>query len=353
MRKESVTSIIFCSLLLSCPLRIIGFWWALGSPLAMDPNNICRKSRRFNNPRHRQICRYEPDVIRQAVNGVRMALDECQVQFRDRRWNCSLVPKSFNRILRKDTRETAFVYALTAAGVLYSITHACSTGQSMQCSCDASVRDRRNDGSFEWGGCSDNVRFGYQKTRDLLDVVRKRRKNKKGRRKRNDITTLVRMHNNKAGRLAVRNHVRKVCKCHGLSGSCTLETCWLKMPRIHSIGRHLKQKFDGATMMFGSNDGKSLIPSGTSTPPDGEDLVYTTQSPDFCRVDKKQGSLGTHGRRCNPKSKALDGCELMCCGRGYIKSLRKSLQNCQCRLVWCCQVICKTCTKVETIYNCR
>ena len=147
--------------------------------------------------------------------------------------------------------------------------------------------------------------------------------------------------------------MRRVCRCHGLSGSCTLQTCWLKMPRIHTIGRHLKQKFDGASMVTGSNDGKYLMPSDTSSMPKALDLVYTTRSPDFCKANKKSGSLGTHGRQCNPGSMGVDGCELMCCGRGYIKSLRKSLQNCQCRLVWCCQVICKTCAREETVYHCR
>lgn len=45
---------------------------------------------------------------------------------------------------------------------------------------------------FQWGGCSDNVHFGYKKSRDFFDALH---------RKRSDIKTLVKSHNNDAGRL--------------------------------------------------------------------------------------------------------------------------------------------------------
>lgn len=44
--------------------------------------------------------------------------------------------------------------------------------------------------------------------------------------------------------------MRTDCKCHGLSGSCTLRTCWRKMPSLRDVGNRLKEKFDGAAKVI-------------------------------------------------------------------------------------------------------
>lgn len=45
---------------------------------------------------------------------------------------------------------------------------------------------------WQWGGCSDNVRFGLKKSREFMDSRY---------RKRSDIKTLIKLHNHNAGRL--------------------------------------------------------------------------------------------------------------------------------------------------------
>lgn len=37
------------------------------------------------------------------------------------------------------------------------------------------------------------------------------------------------------------------CKCHGVSGSCELKTCWRAIPAFKIVGQILKDKFDAAT----------------------------------------------------------------------------------------------------------
>lgn len=142
--------------------------------------------------------------------------------------------------------------AITAAGIAYTIAKACSMGELVECSCDKNLvrhnvllnnsqlprfdntknsnnrnrtkKPRRNGNNkrarnsnnrkaqmkapaplptdstgqpvmgenWEWSGCDDNVNFGNRKSKDFLDARFRRRK---------DIKTLVKVHNNDAGRM--------------------------------------------------------------------------------------------------------------------------------------------------------
>ena len=106
------------------------------------------------------------------------------------------------------------------------------------------------------------------------------------------------------------------------------------MPTFRQVGDHLKEKFDGASEVQEKRIGtrRILVAINPQYKPhtDG-DLVYLEASPDFCNPDIKSGSLGTRGRLCNKDSKAIDGCELMCCGRGF-KTRRKIVtERCHCK----------------------
>ena len=37
------------------------------------------------------------------------------------------------------------------------------------------------------------------------------------------------------------------CKCHGVSGSCEVKTCWRSIPAFREVGDILKDKYNGAT----------------------------------------------------------------------------------------------------------
>lgn len=106
-----------------------------------------------------------------------------------------------NSLSSTGCRETAFLYAITSAAVTYSIARACAEGSIESCTCDyshhskspqmtasgevAGVRD------WEWGGCSDNIGFGFKFSRDFVDT---------GERGRN-LREKMNLHNNEAGRM--------------------------------------------------------------------------------------------------------------------------------------------------------
>ena len=87
--------------------------------------------------------------------------------------------------------------------------------------------------------------------------------------------------------------------------------------------------------------------------PTPKDLIYYEQSPSFCEADRTTGSVGTRGRECNITSAGVDGCQLMCCGRGYDFKTISEEKSCNCKFVWCCRVQCEKCTQIRTVYTCR
>ncbi|XP_064119129.1 protein Wnt-6-like [Macrobrachium nipponense] len=195
---------------------------------------------------------------------------------------------------------------------------------------------------WHWSGCDDNVGFGYRVARDLLEEKFLRGQESQ------DIKSIVMLRNNEAGRLAVRNHLRPHCKCHGLSGSCSHRTCWKRMPSRRNIGLRLKEKYNTAIKVIPSNDAVTAIE--TNRRPDEEDLVYLDDSPDFCKFNRRTGSLGTKDRKCNATSEGYDGCESLCCGRPYHSQIKMETENCHCRFTFCCEVTCQKC-KVRREYS--
>ncbi|GLD73063.1 protein Wnt-2b-like protein [Lates japonicus] len=66
-----------------------------------------------------------------------------------------------------------------------------------------------------------------------------------------------------------------------------------------------------------------------------------------------RSSLGTAGRVCNKTSRGTDGCEVMCCGRGYDTTRVKQITKCECKFKWCCAVECKDCEEAVDIHTCK
>ncbi|RXG70934.1 Protein Wnt-4 [Armadillidium vulgare] len=231
-------------------------------------------------------------------------------------------------VFPQGTREAAFVHAISSAGVAHAITRKCSSGMIEDCGCDRSVRGTTKNG-FQWEGCSDNIAYGISLSKRFVDakdvhLIRKSKRIKRNKKQRSRVArSLMNLHNNEAGR---------------------------------KIGELLKEKFDGATEV------KSEIIGGRAElqpnqqffkRPTETDLVYLSKSPEYCERDLKHGSLGTVGRRCNKGSHSLDGCDLLCCGRGYTSHWVKVKERCNCKFHWCCYVKCSVCTRNEEVHICK
>lgn len=151
----------------------------------------------------------------------------------------------------------------------------------------------------------------------------------------------------------VYNLADVACKCHGVSGSCSLKTCWLQLADFRKVGDALKEKYDSAAAMRLNSRGKLVQVNSRFNSPTTQDLVYIDPSPDYCVRNESTGSLGTQGRLCNKTSEGMDGCELMCCGRGYDQFKTVQTERCHCKFHWCCYVKCKKCTEIVDQFVCK
>lgn len=156
-----------------------------------------------------------------------------------------------------------------------------------------------------------------------------------------------------------------------MSGSCAVKTCWMRLPNFRVVGDNLKDRFDGASRVMVSNAGSLRGQGGGGSggkrnrytfqlkpynpehkPPGTKDLVYYEPSPGFCERNPRLGIPGTHGRQCNDTSIGVEGCDLMCCGRGYRTQEVSVIQRCACTFHWCCEVKCSLCRTKQIVHTC-
>ncbi|XP_071808311.1 protein Wnt-2b-A-like [Asterias amurensis] len=350
MRESTLINFILSGVIVfMMPSQVISTWWFISQLSAVGTRIMCD-----NIPglvgKQRELCRNYPDVMVSIGRGAREGVKECQYQFRDGRWNCSTMDRDtsvFGKVmLKKASKEAAFVYAISSAGVVHEITRSCSKGELLDCACDPTKKGSSTDehGEFDWGGCSDNVKFADDFARQFVDARE---------RKERDPRALMNLHNNRAGRRAVMKNMKLECKCHGVSGSCSIRTCWKAMQDFREVGMYLRSKYDDASEVTMGQDGTGLSTSRNHRRPNRVNLVYFEESPDYCKRDPETGSLGTAGRLCNKTSQGPDSCDVMCCGRGYNTMRVQQTNQCECKFHWCCYVRCSECTETVDQHTCK
>uniref|UniRef100_A0A8C7YZZ5 Protein Wnt n=1 Tax=Oryzias sinensis TaxID=183150 RepID=A0A8C7YZZ5_9TELE len=322
-----------------------------GDPV-LTPHSVCLRLAGLSK-RQMRMCVRNPDVTASALQGIQVAIHECQHQLQDQRWNCSsLEGYTFQNVpvFHLGFRESAFSLALLAAGVAHSVASACSMGKLRGCGFQC-----KTPGSG--GGCSHDLRFGDRFSRDWLDSRGSPR----------DIHARMRIHNNRVGRQVVTDNMSRKCKCHGTSGSCQFKTCWHVSPEFRLVGSLLKEKFLSAVFVNSQNKNNGVFNpravNSASGNPGGfnggrrrsmsRELVYFEKSPDFCEHDAFLDSPGTQGRICNKTSYSTDSCSSLCCGRGHNILKHTRSERCNCRFHWCCYVLCEECRLTEWVNVCK
>lgn len=84
-------------------------------------------------------------------------------------------------------KETAFLYAVSSAGLTHAMAKACSAGRMERCTCDEAP-DLENRKAWQWGGCGDNLKYSNKFVKDFL-----------GKRSNKDLRARVDMHNTNVG----------------------------------------------------------------------------------------------------------------------------------------------------------
>ncbi|KAL4217484.1 Protein Wnt-9b [Mactra antiquata] len=334
--------------------------------------------------KQRKMCRRDKGVADTLLEAIRLSTQECEYQFKAERWNCSLEGQYRLNVLKKGFKETSFLYAISSASLVHTFARACSRGSIDRCTCDES-KNLQNREAWLWGGCGDNIRFGLKFSRRFLRAGKRRSK---------DIRARVDQHNIRLGRKVVKSAVSTRCKCHGISGSCSVQTCWRQLSTFLHIGNLLKNKYENSYKVVtytnhatgksplsdeielendsgnrlkpieiqtsimdndtgrdrksrkSKRDRKSSTDDEMDIAPRSNLMVHLDDSPTFCEASSY--SYGTSGRVCDRSN-----CDVMCCGRGYnIRSVTVK-RACQCQVLWCCDVKCKQCVSEKEVFLCK
>ena len=86
----------------------------------------------------------------------------------------------------------------------------------------------------------------------------------------------------------LRSMMQRRCKCHGLSGSCTVQICWRVLPQFRQVSDALFDRFQSATRVRYKRKKRRLRRfSRMVKRPTRTDLVFLQESPSYCERSER------------------------------------------------------------------
>ncbi|KAI6187171.1 Protein Wnt [Aphelenchoides besseyi] len=320
----------------------------------VDSDTLCKFA---STTKSQRLCEENIETVRSLGVSINNAIAECQKQFANEPWDCVLRSGLNDVHLKLQSKERALIWALTSSSTAQSLAKRCARGLDANCGCGRLPTESSLNKTFLWGGCSDNFKFGNRFTRKLLAVGATNK----------TADALIDKHNSRAGHRLLSRTVRSKCKCHGVSGSCTVQSCWKVASEIPELVSVLHQKYrraarvrleSNATTLVLDNQNETSIARPQRSlnsevarvvAPSVAQLVFKVQSPNLCDPDPLTGRPLSVGREC---SKPND-CHRLCCGRGFVRIREAFRETCNCRFVYCCRVECDECEKEVERFYCR
>lgn len=192
------------------------------------------------------------------ASSVELAMDNCQKAFAWEKWNC---PSNFFLLKRNSNeidREQAFVNALLRASFIYTLAKNCSQENrdlaQPHCNVLNEIQDAENANSSSKDPLAyanfHNARAGGIVSPSSSFFLSYQL-----------ITALLFQ--------AIKNSLKKLCRCHGVSGSCAIQTCWTSINAFHEITSDIKRMYDNSVLLRLNNAG-NVITKNISE----EQLVY-------------------------------------------------------------------------------
>ena len=346
----------------------IHFWLSIILCLLFAPSTLAFSEEIFE----RHALNKHKAFAQGAATWIANSEDECLYRFEYERWPCDQdehreIVSGNSSIL--GTKEAAFVQALTAASVIQTSLKLCFDGtKDIDCECkDADQRDRYTVSVESGDETNTIVTCSEEYIQFATRVFGKFRKSwLTGRESAHD---LMIMHNSETGRRMLIKRKYEKCSCHGMSGSCSIKTCWEELPQIRHVSAVLKSIYNNershVKTLLHEGLRKKLLTIDSRMVPSKNALVYVDDSPDYCEYMHERNcskSIPMHYEQENVpeyekehRAKLVKSCDNLCTECGYkIWERQIKIQNteCECVFHWCCHVNCTVCMVDQTLHSC-
>uniref|UniRef100_A0A175BXB7 Protein Wnt n=1 Tax=Halisarca dujardinii TaxID=2583056 RepID=A0A175BXB7_HALDU len=311
-----------------------GFWsLALEELTAADgqfvrPNCVSYHSSGLLTQEQYQLCQEDGLVLAAVSKGLRRAISDCQSNFAHQRWNCSAFEGAYilgRGVETIDSREGAYVRSLISAAILFDVAVACREGLLPQCPChaDSPYIRKLSDGTILLNGCGANPDYAKRTADVFLDSP--------GPLPLQDGLAVKTLDHNRLVSEQVLDSPHVVCKCHGLTNDCSIKTCVRHLRPFKQTSESMLQKYKSAIKVH-AGVGEAPLSSWQGDDPTPNDLVYTQDSPNYCKANPALNILGTSERVCHFDETKPGSCQQLCCGRGQHETERVVLKQ-ECKLV--------------------